>query len=126
MLSGKSRDIFNVLKSSKGEWVSSENLILSVWGNDSLSDEDSEKKWRRNLNGQLSLLKRKLESGLNLEKSQYLDAVRLIDNRLNFKKSEVFCTACSVPINTFELETGDREVFYCVKCLCSMMEDLGV
>ena len=57
MLSGKTKEIFNILKSESGNWVSIRKLIVSIWGPDSMDNNKDEIRWRRNLSGHLSKIK---------------------------------------------------------------------
>tara|TARA_Y100001973_G_C5198178_1_gene335760 strand:- start:452 stop:835 length:384 start_codon:yes stop_codon:yes gene_type:complete len=127
MLSGKTKEIFNILKSESGNWVSIRKLIVSIWGPDSMDNNKDEIRWRRNLSGHLSKIKCNLNDEYKLQKSRDLDAIKLIST-LDLFNGLASCVSCET---NFHLENSKilsipSDHIYCINCLCSMMEDLGV
>ena len=79
MLTGKPLKIFDLLNSTLGDWVSRRKIITEVWGNSAFQNENEEKKWRKNLNGQISFMKSNLKDQYAFEKSKHLDAIKMVN-----------------------------------------------
>ena len=124
MLTGKTKRLYELLNNNSGDWVSVRQCVITLWGESSFDSKLEEIKWRRNLSGQISHMKSKLEKKYRIEKSKSLDAIRLINSQTNCNfQSEKRCIGCSAFILNVK---ENSECSYCVECLCKMMEDLGL
>ena len=123
MLTGKAKTLYDLLSENMGEWVSVRDCVVALWGPSSFDTSDEESKRRKHLSGYVSYMKSGLENNYMVEKSKSLDAVKLMDESIPKFKSLQQCVSC----NSYILnQKVDSECLYCVNCLCSMMEDLGI
>ena len=125
MLTGKTKKLYDLLDRNIGEWVSIRECVNTLWGDSSFDSKEGEIKWRRNLAGQISYMKSKLEENYAIEKSKSLDAIKLIDTKISgfYHKLSSTCLGCGSLILTAKENT---DCSYCIDCLCMMMEDLGL